>query len=235
MREDYKTYINRIHELTQNRVCFPPEWEDFCTAPGLNKKVTYDGDFKPFFGDTTVFPLSTNAKEALVQYQTQLYRAAGWMLSGQLPADTFHITLHDLSADEAKENIEQNLIGHRKPILEILSSVQNRGKIRLKSSGIVSMVASSLVMLFEPVSHADHALIQEIYGMVDEVLTLSYPLTLHCTLAYYKPGVYAPEEWNILMHTVTELNQRESVEIELDCSALEYQHFDSMKEYNLGK
>lgn len=43
------------------------------------------------------------------------------------------------------------------------------------------MVSTSLVMLFEPSTKADHDKIQDIYEKID----CRYPLTIHCTIGYY--------------------------------------------------
>lgn len=231
MREGYEAYRNRIHSFVENQACFPPTCEPFCTAPGLVQKFDADGHFQKFYGDTTVFPLSKETQNALEGYQLALYNTGAHMLSEPLPAETFHITLHDLCAAGDKASIEKLILGHKQKLKPVLPALCQKGKFRLRSAGIVSMVASSVVMLFEPASEADHQVIQDIYGVIDSIVPLSYPLTLHCTLAYYRPGTYASHEWNPLLEAVRRLNQSGPVEIELDCSALEYQEFGSMKEY----
>ena len=62
----------------------------------LLKKVNHDGKFLPFYGNTVVFLLEDRTKEILSTLQSQLYKAAGKMLSQPLHPDTFHMTLHDL-------------------------------------------------------------------------------------------------------------------------------------------
>ena len=233
MREEYGIYIKRIHDLIENHACLPPEWEYFSTAPGLNRKFAPDGAFRPFYGDTTVFPLPEDVQKELGVIQTSLYDAAGGMLSQALPVSTFHITLHDLSASESQTEISERVKYHQAQMPQKLSSIRNQGRIHLRAAGLVSMVASSVVMLFEPASAADHSIIQHIYGCMDELLPLSYPLTLHCTLAYYKPGTYAPREWNALEQFMLNHNREQInlLEFELDSAALEYHLFRSMKDY----
>lgn len=231
IKESYYNYRNRVHRLVNEKACFPPEWEYFYTSPGLNKKFDEYGRFKPFYGDTTVFYLPINVKSALFELHNELYGCAGHMLSERLPPDTFHITLHDLSSGETGDSVKKELELHNRIVPVLVDSMKQKGTVRLRSAGIVSMVSSSLVMLFEPVSDTDHNTIQRVYNVMDTVKHLSYPLTLHCTLAYYKPGNYSPEKWNMLIAKVMELNQRKPIEVELDCTKLEYQHFSSMKEY----
>jgi len=231
MREEYSVYLNRIHQLTENRACFPCEWESLNVSAGAYKKFFENGDYKPFYGDTVVFPLPEATRLSLEKLQGEIYDCAGGLLSERLPQETFHITLHDLSAGEKPETVEHLMAEHTKIVPQLVESVRKRGLIRLRSVGIVSMVASSLVMLFEPQTETDHELLQNIYGTIDEIQPLSYPLTLHCTLAYYKPGSYTPEQWNKVFWKICEMNQREKAEVVLDCARLEYQYFSSMKDY----
>ncbi|MGM9992671.1 MAG: DUF1868 domain-containing protein [Candidatus Bruticola sp.] len=231
VKEDYATYKSRIRKLVEHKACFPAVDEHFCTASSLLMKFKKDGNFNPFYGDTVVFPLSPSAIKLLTELQEQLYNSAGYMLSAQLPPDTFHITLHDLNSGAEPEEVEQGLAANCECMNELLNLVHQKGLIALRTVGIVSMVSSSLVMLFEPVSEADHNLVQKIYSMFDPFKQLSYPLTLHCTLAYYKPGRYKPELWTKLLKVVTNLNAQNHFEVVLDCATLEYQHFSSMKNY----
>ena len=55
------------------------------------------GAFHPFVGNTMVFLLSEEDKDALSVLQDSLYAAAGHLLAQRLSPDTFHMTLHDLA------------------------------------------------------------------------------------------------------------------------------------------
>lgn len=87
------------------------------------------------------------------------------------------------------------------------------------------MVVSSIVMLFEPVSEQDHNTIQQMYESVDEICPLPYPLTLYCTLAYYKPGTYLPEGWNRLHKYISQRNNQNpnGIRFTLDSHMIDYQ------------
>lgn len=71
------------------------------------------------------------------------------------------------------------------------------------------------------------------YECLEEVRSLPYPLTLHCTLAYYKPGFYTPQEWNDLYQFINQWNHQylDKFHLVLDCNRIEYQFFNSMREY----
>ena len=233
MTEDYNSYLSRVHQLVENRGCLPPAWECFVTSQGLNRKFAEDGEFRPFYGDTTLFYLPEEVRESLGCVQESLYAAAGFMLSQKLPVETFHITLHDLCASEIQEETVGPCEYHRSEMNRLLPELRSSGRIHLRAAGLVSMVSSSVVMLFEPAGREDHDLIREMYSCIDALSPLSYPLTLHCTLAYYKPGVYGPEQWNPLEQFILEMNggSVSGIEFELDSAALEYQLFFSMKDY----
>ena len=61
---------------------------------------------------------------------------------------------------------------------EIMPFLRNKGTVCLKAKGMVSMVSSSIVMLFEPASAEDHDTIQEMYEYIEKICPLPYPLTL---------------------------------------------------------
>ena len=230
--EDWAAYRSRVLRLVKDRACFPPEGHSFCTAEGLKKKFDENGQYKQFYGDTTVFSISAKDKAALSKMQAELDDCAGFMFAEKLPANSFHITLHDLCAGESADSVAKELGQHKTEIPPLIYFIRSDKKIRLKSVGIVNMMSTSVVLLFEPASESDYETIREMYQVIDEYIPLAYPLTIHCTLAYYRQGIYRPEQWNGLLEKITEMNMREPAEVKLDCMSLEYQQFSSMKEYS---
>ena len=233
MTENYFDYINRIRTLVQNRACFPLEDEEFKTLSNLNQKCGEDGSICPFYGDTVVFQLSNSMKQYLSSIQKSLYQEHGKFLSELLPEESLHITLHDLIASSRKNDIISKIELHGSYMRSILPFLKNKGILNFSAKGIVSMVASSIVMLFEPVDEKDHNTVQQMYESVDEICPIPYPLTLHCTLAYYKPGTYPPEEWNSLYEYISQWNSQNSdgIRFALDSDMIDYQFFSSMKNY----
>ena len=232
-REPYPTYLERIQKLICHLACFPPENEALITSSGLRQKFNEDGSFRAFYGDTVVFQLSEERKQFLQNIQEALYQASGEMLSKRLPADSLHITLHDLSAAPLFSDIQTTVKAHQTPILKKLPELKSKGSVSVLAKGMVSMVSSSIVMLFVPVSETDHNTIQEMYGVLEEICPLPYPLTLHCTLAYYKPGIYLPEEWNPLYQYLKQWNHlyQDNMIFKLESDEIEYQFFHSMYQY----
>ena len=69
-----------------------------------------------------------------------------------------------------------------------------------------------------------------LYRELQGVQPLSYPLTLHATLAYYRPGEYSPGEAACVWQTLRQLG-RERREWRLRLDELHYATFDSMARY----
>lgn len=231
--ETYSAYQKRIQELVCCRACFPPENEWLATSPGLQQKFDAGGAFRNFYGDTVVFPLPEDGRQFLQEIQTALYHLSGEMLSTPLPADTMHITLHDLCASPSHQEMKAAAASHSAQIWEKLSAAKSMGPVCLSARGMVSMVSSSIVMLFAPASKADYDTVQDMYARFDEICPLPYPLTLHCTLAYYKPGSYPPERWNGLYRFIRQWNEQhlDEARFTLDSGRIEYQFFSSMRHY----
>lgn len=233
MWENYLAYRDRIQSLIEQRACFPPENEQLVTADGLKNKFCADGSFHDFYGDTIVFRLSEDTKQFLGEIQTSLYEQAAGILSEKLPVKSFHITLHDLSSSVFQQDIRTEMKTHQDRMPEIMPFLRNKGTVCLKAKGMVSMVSSSIVMLFEPASAEDHDTIQEMYEYIEKICPLPYPLTLHSTFAYYKPGIYAPKQWGKLYQLIDVFNRKYAGKRKfvMDTHMMEYQVFTSMKDY----
>lgn len=233
MWENYLAYRDRIQSLIEQRACFPPENEQLVTADGLKNKFCADGSFHDFYGDTIVFRLSEDTKQFLGEIQTSLYEQAAGILSEKLPVKSFHITLHDLSSSVFQQDIRTEMKTHQDRMPEIMPFLRNKGTVCLKAKGMVSMVSSSIVMLFEPASAEDHDTIQEMYEYIEKICPLPYPLTLLSTLAYYKPGIYAPKQWGKLYQLIDVFNRKYAGKRKfvMDTHMMEYQVFTSMKDY----
>ncbi len=203
------------------------------TGAGLMKKVDGEGAFRPFFGDTVIFSLAEDDIRWLAQVQDALYEELWDCLAQRLSPDTFHITLHDLSNSPA--GWPSGMPGNNKRVNLRLDAARAHlpATLRLRSTCVFSMVNTSLVMGFEPLTEADCAALMTLYHSLDEVVRLSYPLTLHATLAYYRPGVYGQETLNRLNAALSRIG-RERRELALTLGGLSYAEFDSMNRYQVS-
>ena len=170
----------------------------FSTHPGLDDKVSPDGSFRHFPGNTAVFrpDRDTFRLARLMQAALHSHLDDTGMLAEPLPESTLHMTLHDLvSPGQGASGGEAEYVRETENSLE--EAVRIVGGIREKAAGreiamipdrIVNMVSKSLVLLLKPASERDFDLLLRMYREFDAVRPLPYPLTPHITLAYYRPG-----------------------------------------------
>lgn len=209
-----------------------PQHGGLQTSGGLAHKVGPDGGFKPFYGDTVIFSLSQPMIQWLEDIQAALYEACDACLAERIAPETFHITLHDLL--NQPERMPEGCLNNRQRAMLAIEEVrgQHPQPIAIRSCCVFSMVGTSLVMGFEPATDADCAALMSMYELFQSIVPLSYPLTLHVTLAYYRPGVYDEGMLQHLREVVERLGaQRREWCLQMD--QLHYATFDSMARYHL--
>lgn len=205
-----------------------PDWGDFSTNPNLNKKVSPDGTFLPFYGNTAVFTLCDKAKKNLRYLQNQLYRNAGWMLSQQLDPSTFHMTLHDLVNDpEMTEDLRMRMLESKTKATQILTQWQNLPPLHMKTTWLFNMVNTSIVLGLTPADEETWRRLDEMYTALESVVRLGYALTPHITMAYFKPGIWSQYDLNCLRTALCPVE----LEVELKMEDLVYQEFIHMNHY----
>ena len=209
-----------------------PRYGGFRTADGLTKKVHADGRFRPFYGDTVIFSLPPDMIKWLAGIQTALYEACGDCLAERIAPDTFHVTLHDLLS--RPEGMPDGAARNRPEALAILQEAGGTYPpgLGIRSCCMFSMVGTSIVMGFEPAEEMDCAMLTGLYERFQQVVPLSYPLTLHVTLAYYKPGAY-DEQTLFRLRGAMERIGRGRREWRLSLRGLHYATFESMARYSL--
>lgn len=227
--EHYQDFLNRIDAFEK------PELQlgdgDFRVSPSVAAKVCEDNSFRAFYGDTVVFDLSGSEKAAIQSYVDALYRAVPECFCERLIEATFHLTLHDLSNSPVLQDIAEQRIANEQKLKALLSEqpVQHQ-TIQMRSKAVFNMVNTSLVMGFCPVSEQEYRKLMRLYERINAVKELPYPLTPHITLAYYNSAGFGQAAAGRLAQTVNRLNS-EGLEITLDTSRLQYQHFQSMNDY----
>lgn len=205
----------------------------FETNPGLWKKVNEKGLFVPFSGDTVVFQLDDAVRSRVKDLQSILYEHCGNMLAEPLDPETFHVTLHDLSNGTAGYELEQQMAKNRESAGRILRLIQMEATLplRMRMVSVFNMVSMSVVLGLEPVDDLTCTRLMELYERLQTVAALDYPLTLHITLGYYRPGRYSAEERWKLMDTFAQLNREMDQEFYLNENRLLYQRFEDMNHY----
>ena len=210
-----------------------PGEEVFKTHSDLLHKVDEKGSFRPFPGDTTVFDVDDRVKNIATRMQDVLYESCGFILAERLTRDTFHVTLHDLNNEKPYENLEHLMKQSGKMAKDIISYIAGEEACPacVRAVSVFSMVNKSIVLGLEPADEYSCRRLMEMYERFQSVVYLDYPLTLHLTLAYYKPGEYTKEQRNILKETFAELSKMCGWEFLLVDKNLLYQRFDDMNRY----
>lgn len=195
------------------------------TNPNLPKKVGEAGNFLPFRGNTTVFLLDDGVKEQLAALQESLYEAAPEMLSARLEKETFHMTLHDLvnGAAATDEEMTRAEVEARK----ILDGFSDKSPLRMRGTWVFNMVNTSIVLGLEPETREGECRLSEMYRQLETVVPLGYALTPHITLAYFRPGVYGPEQLERLRGAM----KPAEICVELQMEQLVLQNFEDMNHY----
>lgn len=205
-----------------------PEQGEFQTNPNLLKKVDWDGNFLPFYGNTVVFLLDDGVKEDLRMLQEQLQDAAGWMLSQPLSPDTFHMTLHDLvNGTEKTPDLCQRMEETEQKAKALLAQWANMPPLRMKTTWLFNMVNTSIVLGLAPAEEETALRLDTMYTALEAVVPLGYGLTPHITMAYFRPGRYGREQLQALRNALCPV----ALEVSLDCGRLVYQTFSNMNHY----
>ena len=210
-----------------------PHEGDFTTNPNLEKKVSHEGNFLPFIGDTTIFYLDDDTKNMLTEMQTLLYDNCSDMLAQIISPDTFHATLHDLSNGFPNDELWKQMEKNKKEAQKIMEEIEreNRNPIKVRTVSVLNMVNTAVVLGLEPVDDDACFRLMELHQRFQAIVELNYPLTLHITLGYYKPGTYSSEQRLKLMNVFSECMKYSGQEIYLDEKRLFYQWFNDMSGY----
>ncbi len=193
---------------------YEPICGPFPTHTDLRNKIGPDGQFRPFSGSTSVFRLDRDTFRMARMIQALLHRQLDetGMLAQPLPASTLHMTLHDLVSPEQKTSGSEgekqyareveNSLEHAEAIVCGIQERYAGQEITLIPDRIVNMVSKSLVLLMKPASEQDDSLLLDMYRQFDAIKTLSYPLTPHITLAYFRPGMIDGERLGAVVDAI---------------------------------
>lgn len=206
------------------------------TKPLLVEKVGPDGCFRPFFGNTMIYDLPRDVQLAIARMQVLLHHRCGPMLAEPLAPATLHMTLHDLLNGVDAAALEEPVRRTGMQAKALLAQLQEGGvpPIRMTSTRAFNMTCGSVALGFAPDTEADCAAIMGLHARFQRVVALNYPLTPHVTLAYFRPGVYAPDAVAALADALAEINALTEISLTLTGDALHYYRFADMNTYLRG-
>lgn len=226
--ESFEQFKNRIFSFEKKELSL--EIEDFSLMPKLSEKVSEDGSFKSFYGDTTVFDLDIKTKKKINSFVEKLYDGNLPFLAERIKESTFHITLHDLSSSVSLSTVAEECFLNEITLRKLTDGKRINKKIKFKTTFAFNMVNTSLVLGVVPKTEKDYISLMELYSVVDKVKSLPYCLTPHITLAYYRPVKTDKSEIEKLKLLVSEFNQ-DNFDIVVSKKNLYYQKFESMNDY----
>lgn len=226
--ETYREFLNRISSFEKEELCLGDGY--FSVNPSLHSKVSEDGSFRPFYGDTVVFDLDEATKERLSEVIKRLYDCSGECFCERLIPSSLHMTLHDLSNSPLLGSVAEEIFFNGIRVSEIRKELK-REKIRMKTGNIFNMVNTSIVLGLYPTDEKEYGKLMNLYSLFDGIKPLSYSLTPHITLAYYNPRGFGEEAALRLKSTVFSLNREAAFEITLNTEHLLYQKFTGMNDY----
>jgi len=219
-----------------------PDTPPFVTDTVLERKIAPDGSCKPFAGDTVLFRLSEADKARLGTIQEILYTHCPAMLAQRLGCDTLHITLHDLTAGLPEEELLPQMERNRaavEPLLQALDAPDTHTSnataldwqqpLGLRSTYLFNMMNRSVVLGFAPIDESTCQRLMTLYQRFQSVVCLSYPLTPHCTLAYYRPGSYS--DLTGLQTAIQTVRAMPELRLTLSTKQLVYCRFQDMADF----
>ncbi len=225
--ESYQEFLQRITAFEKEEIYLGDDC--FAANPSLSAKVTSEGKFRDFYGDTVVFNLDSDIKNKLSEMTQMLHQNAPECFSEALINDTFHMTLHDLSNSPELGCIAQEIFFNELKAAKLFKKVKNQ-KIHMKTKYIFNMVNTSIVLGLYPADENEYLKLMNLYYMFDNIKALPYPFTPHITLAYFNPDGFGKDSMTRLKDTVCRLN-KSNFDIKLDTRQLFYQKFTNMNSY----
>lgn len=221
---------------TRTGFVYEPQFgSGFQVSPGVGAKVAAGGALLPYAGNTVVLMLPEAVQRDIQAIQCTAYDYAGWCLARPLPAESFHITLHDLESGAPSPELEARVAAVQENARALTGRIAaTEAHIRLRSTGVYCMAATSLVLGFEPADEESCRLLMAIYALFERLRPLGYPLTPHVTLGYLRPNGYTGGQLDALRAAVEACRAMEGISFETSLSAAEYMTFSDMAAYRRG-
>ena len=228
--ESYEEFLNRINSI--EKLDFPLQEEYFIPDQSTYNKVDANNEFRAFYGDTTVFDLDEESKKRISKMIKTLYSEAPECFCEKRITDTLHMTMHDLTSSNSKEEINEELDNNLIKIKEALKETPIiEQKIKMRTNFITDFGHVNLVLALCPINEEEDMKLMKIRSIIDKVKKLDYEFTPHVTLAYFNSKGFDVESVKKLVRIVRDLNKKENFEVILDTKNLYYQRFTDMNCY----
>lgn len=202
----------------------------------VKNKVNSQGNFLPYYGDTTVFPLKKEDSNRLHKIQNEIYQEIGHLLSKPLEHSFFHITLHDLTHGPSLQKIKAQILINQKKCHYVFSNKFGGKLFACKSinfhlKNIYPMNNTSIVIDAIPM-YENFYVLAKMYKEIDSIVKIETPYTPHITLFYFKPTPLGYEDCKTILSVLRKINKiKGDIFISIDTGSLAYQHFTDMNHY----
>ena len=203
------------------------------TREPLREKVGPDGRMLPFFGNTMIYDLPDAVKVQISRMQVLLHHLCGPCLAEPLSPATLHLTLHDLLNGVDESALRDGVAATGAQAEALLADMRREiaPPVQLRSVAAFNMVNGSVALGFAPETEADCARIMALHARYQQIVALSYPLTPHVTLAYYRPGRYGRDMVDALAEAFRQINALPPVRLSLSAEMLHYRRGSDMSHY----
>jgi len=201
-------------------------------VPGaLTDKVDASGRLRPFFGDTTVYPVQDpDILAALTALQAQLYSACGSALADPLDPATFHMTLHGLSDSPERDAVEADMSINQRRFEARQKHLRTPNRVTMRATGLFPCLNISVLLGLVPIDGEGFARLAQAYNEIDAIRPATYWPRFHITLAYFRPVPVALSDRERI-HRAIHAATTDEMTWTIPLDKLEYQHFTSMNQF----
>ena len=225
-----------------------PDGHELWVSESARSKVDRFGHYKPFFGNTVVFPLEKDVCQKLDVLQKKLEgiredfqdNQPEAYLADALDMNTYHITLHDLFYGSDEDEVSKRVKESEKNVLYIMDQIQKLDfpRIKVVPTCMYNMNSTSVVLGFEAAGEEDQEKLMMLYEFFQPIVELK-EYTPHVTLGYFRYGKHKEAKLCRLKALMKDVNERiqqmkkdgTDMTIELDVQNMMYQRFTSMNCY----
>lgn len=231
---DYNEYKNFVLEkYGSDSSIFPKEW---CISEKLVRKVSPEGLLKPFYGYTSVFKLDDNDIAKCQSLHDMFMDRIGGLVV-DLPAETYHITLHTFwnqNNSGSIDNVENRMAVSLPLIKDAFKTIRKDyagKKIHMTALGVSSDGSDVISIKFLPSAEKDYELLMSLFLEMEKICPLGQIYLPHVSLGYFQARMYSDEEIACIFSSISKFSKGYGFEIAMDVDHLVAESHERMDCY----